>query len=177
MRFMKGMQMQVFHKEPIFKEKLNYIFTLWFSIIEKDHRASMNEILLASKRLVEEYSTEDVKRSIREYEELKTTVSTQKAIDQIKTLTLFEKYKILIDLFMVVTLSSINNRHVQILSQIHQFDMNDITILGLNNESIAFLKDIYVQCNALFLYEALFKILDNNCPDADSILKTKQDIC
>ena len=32
------------YREPVFKEKLNYIFTLWFHIIEKDHSASMNEV-------------------------------------------------------------------------------------------------------------------------------------
>ena len=170
------MQAKDTHMKPLFKEKLNYIFTLWFRIIEKDHRASMNEILLASKRLVEEYSAEDVKRSIREYEELKTSVSTQQAIEQLNTLRLSEKYKILIDLFMMVTLSSVNNQSVQILLKTHQFDMNNITMLGLNNKSMAFLKDIYNQCNALFLYESLFKILDHNCSEAHTILKTKQDI-
>jgi len=77
---------------------------------------------------------------------------------------------------MMVTLSSVNNQNVQMLYKTHQFDMNDITMLGLNNESMAFLKEIYMQCNALFLYEALFKILDHNCSDAHTILKTKQDI-
>jgi len=162
--------------EPIFKEKLNYIFTLWFHIIEKDHSPSVNEILLASKRLVEEYSSEDVKRSIREYEELKISISTQQAIEQLNRLSLYEKYKILIDLFMMVTLSSVNNQHMQKLYKSHQFDKNDIAMLGLNNESMAFLKGIYIQCNALFLYEVLFKILDHNCSDAHTILKTKQDI-
>lgn len=135
----------------------------------------MNEILLASKRLVEEYSSEDVKRSIREYEELKISVSVQQAIEQLNSLTLYEKYKILIDLFMMVTLSSVNNRHVQMLYKTHQFDMNDVAMLGLNNESMALLKDIYLQCNALFLYEAMFKILDHNRSDLHTILTTNQD--
>ena len=162
--------------KPVFKEKLNYIFTLWFHIIEKDHRASVSEILLASKRLVEEYSSEDVKRSVREYEKLKISISTQQAIEKLNTLTLCEKYKILIDLFMMVTLSSVNNQNVQMLYKTHQFDMNDITMLGLNNASMTFLKDIYMQCNALFLYDALFNILDHNCSDVHSILKRKHDI-
>ena len=162
--------------KPLFKEKLNYVFTLWLRIIEKDHRASMNEILLASKRLVEEYSVEEVKRSIREYEELRTSITTQQAINKLNTLNLSEKYRMLIDLFMMATLSSANNQHVPILSQTHDFDINEMTILGLNTASMAFLKGIYTQCNALFLYEALFKILDHNCSDAHTILKTKKDI-
>ncbi len=176
MRSTKSMAMSDFPKEPIFQEKLNYIFKLWLTIAQKNNSVTMGEILLASKRLVEEYDGEDVKRSIREYETLKQSVSIQQAIEQVNALELAEKYKILIDLFMIVTLHSVNNQDIQALFQSHQFEMDAMTMLGLNDESMDFLKDIYRQCDALFLYEAMFKILDYNYTEAEQILRENQDV-
>ncbi len=160
-------------KEPIFQEKLNYIFKLWLSIAQKNNSVSMAEILLASKRLVEEYENDDIKRSIAEYEKIKESISVEQVIEQVNALDISSKYKILIDLFMIVTLPNMNNQDIQMLFQSHQFEMDAMTMLGFNNESMLLLKDIYVQCDALFLYDAMFKILDHNYKEADRILKVK----
>jgi len=153
-----------------FSQQLNYVFVLWINIARKNKNVNENEILLISKRLIEEYDEEPVQKSIDEFEKLRENIKVDDLIDEIASFPINKKYRILIDFFMISTLHSINNQDVQLLFQYHQFDMDAMTILGLNDESVALMKEIFKRCDAFFLYQVLFKILDKNYIEANRIL-------
>lgn len=158
-----------------FSEQLNYVFILWINIAKKNKSVNENEILLLSKRLIEEYNEESVEKSIDEFERLIDTINIDDIINEVANFPINQKYRILIDFFMVSTLNTINNQDIQLLLQYHQFDMDAMTILGVNDESVALMEEIFKRCGAFFLYETLFKILDKNYSEANMILKNSQE--
>jgi len=158
-------------QEHYFAEELNYIFALWMHIAQIDNTKNNHEILLVSKRLVEEYDEESVKKAILEFESLKDDLNIEYIIKEVSQFPTHKKYRTLIDLFMISTLHSIKNQDVQLLFQTYQFDMGSKTILGLNKDSVKLIENIFLQCDSFFLYQVLYKILDQNYIEADQILK------
>jgi len=134
-----------------------------------------SEVLLASKRLVQRYSDDEIENSIEEYSKIVDTVSVEEAIEYVNSLDSIKKYKILLDLFMIVTLQGINNQDVQLLFQNYQLDTNSMTLLGLNSKSMNLLKDIYKKLSSEFLYNALFLLLDERYEKANNILKRHEE--
>jgi len=149
---------------------LSYIYKLWLTIAKENKNITTSEVLLASKRLVQRYSDDEIQTSIEEYAKMVDTISNDDAILYINSLESTKKYKILLDLFMIVTLQGVNNQDVQLLFQNYQLDTNAMTMLGLNAKSMDVLKDIYKKVSSEFLYETLFLILDGSYESANILL-------
>ena len=157
-----------------FKAQLNYVFILWIHIAKKNNSFNDNEILFVAKRLIEEYDEEAVKEAISEFESLQNKVAIDEVVSEIANFNINQKYRILIDFFMISTLNTTNNQDIQLLLQYHQFDMDAMSILGLSDESVMFIEEVFKSCDAYFLYQALFEILDKNYFEANNILKNSK---
>jgi len=136
-------------KELATMNNLAYIYKLWISVVKASGKLTTSDVLLASKRLVEGQTNQDIKISIKKFDENIKNLTLQETLTNLNTMQSTQKYIILINLFML-----------QIV------DSNKVAIAQEET-----LKNIFLQLKLPFLYEIFYLLLNKKYNKAHKLLK------
>jgi len=130
---------------------LSYIYKLWLSVTQASGNLTTSDVLLAAKRLVEGHTDIDISISIDEFDEFAKDISLEETLDYLREIKTSDRYIILINLFMVIMLKSINAQRV-------------------NHKQITALKEIYKALDLHFMYDTLYLLMQKKYKKAHKVL-------